>query len=85
MAAAAAAAQAPCVGVTGALLKRMKITMVLQEAVNQLKCGLITDRFKPTSVTVFFASDGTFVASSSWLISKSLLETKLLLWPLGNG
>lgn len=36
-----AAAQAPCVGVTGAPLKRMMITTVLQEAVNQLKCGLI--------------------------------------------
>lgn len=36
-AAAAATAQAPCVGVTGALLKRMKIIMVRLEAVSQVK------------------------------------------------
>lgn len=48
-----AAAQAPYVGVTGAQLKRMMITTVLQEAVNQLKCGLI-DQFKQAG--------GTFLA-----------------------
>ena len=41
-----ATAQAPCVGVTGALLKRMMITMVLQEAVNQLKCNLINNQME---------------------------------------
>ena len=62
-AAVAVAAQAPSAGVIGALLKMMKITMVLQEAVNQLESSLmvyICWFYMNISVTIFLLSSATF-------------------------